>query len=397
VRRIDRLLVAAVIAVSTAFSVVYSRVTPLGQAPDETSHLDNIVRLALHLQLPPVTVPEHKQPPLFYLLGAGVYRATEDARVVRLVSVVAGVATLLVIYAAATRLFPSRRLVPVGAVALFALLPEMQYISGSVNDDALAWLFGATVLLCIIVALQRPALDERFLATCGVMSGLALLSKETVWVLIALLALVLLLRLGRRLSLLAVAAYLLPLAAVSGWWFARNLRAFHALTPPLFNILGRPQYLHSLSQARLFLAASFDSTLGSYGNGQQLRVLEVLGAHAVPSTLVGAVIAVCAGVVAVACVHAVPGWDGRRRRVAATLAVAAAAVVAQYVLNSVTVDLQPQARYLMVAAVVFASATAWAAARLFSRRLLATAVPLLVLLLLLLDVSGVMTASKLPA
>lgn len=394
-KRPERWLLGTVVAVSTGFSLAYSRLTPLGQAPDEAAHLANVIRLAHHLQLPPLNVPEHKQPPLFYLLGAGVYRVSGDPRAVRLVATVLGIATLLVIHALARRLFPGRRLVPVGATALFALLPEMQYLSGAASDESVAWLSGALVLLCTVVALLRPRLDTRFIALSGVVSGVAILSKETVWVLVAILAVVIVVRQRRCIRVLDAAAYLVPLAVLSGWWFARNLVAFHTLTPSLFNILGPPQYLHSVSQARGFLAATFDSTLGNYGNGQKLETLEVFGRRPVPSLLIGAAIAAATAVFVAALLRFAGTWDSARR-VASVLAVAVAAVIAQYVANSVTVDLQPQARYLMVTAAVFASAFAWSVARLFPKPAIAAGAGVAVAVALLLDVSGLITASRLP-
>ena len=50
----------------------------------------------------------------------------------------------------------------VGAAALVALLPEAQYLAGAVNDDNLAWLAGALLVLAglwygypLVVALNR--------------------------------------------------------------------------------------------------------------------------------------------------------------------------------------------------------------------------------------------------
>jgi len=158
-----------------------------------------VSNLALHLQLPLAHTAEKQQPPLFYLLGAAVLRVTGDPRAVRYVSVACGIATVLVVYAAARRLFPTRALLAVGAAALFAFLPEVQYLSGAVTDDGLAWLMGALLVLMLIHVLQQRTVTRGTLLTAGVVAGAALLTKETVWVLAAQLVVVIMVEARRRL------------------------------------------------------------------------------------------------------------------------------------------------------------------------------------------------------
>ncbi|HKR99722.1 MAG TPA: glycosyltransferase family 39 protein [Candidatus Dormibacteraeota bacterium] len=395
-RRADLLLLSAALTLFVAFAVAYSRLTPLGQTPDESAHLNNVVQLALHLQLPGLSVREHKQPPLFYLLGAGVYKVTQDPLLVRLASLACGLGAAITIFVVARRLLPGRRMVPAAAAALFALLPEAQYLSAAVNNESSAWLAGALVLLMIVEAIRRDTVGLRFLALCGVVSGVALLAKETVWVLVLVLVVVLLVRHARRSRLLGAVAYVVPTVAVAGWWFVRNLLAFHALTPPLLQVSSRPQYLRSFSQLRGFLAATFDSTIGSYGDGMHLKPITLLGARPMPSLMAAALIGAAALVFLVALLRYARAWDRPRRVMAAVLALCVALVLAQYVFNSVTVDLQPQARYLIVAAALFTTAFAWAAARLFTLRILTWLSGVLVMLAIVLDVSGLITASRLP-
>jgi hypothetical protein len=85
-----------------------------------------------------------------------------------------------------------------------------------------------------------------------------------------------------------------------------------------------------------------------------------------------------------------------RRRVAIVLLVVILVALAQSVLNSATFDLQPQARYLLVAVGAAAPITAWTIAWR-SRGPLSTArcagIAVLVVVALLLDVSGLITAA----
>src|ERR1051326_8210893 len=63
------------IAAFVVLAALHSHFTPLGDAPDESSHLAYVQLIARHLQLP-FNVPEDQQPPLYYLVAAVPYRIT---------------------------------------------------------------------------------------------------------------------------------------------------------------------------------------------------------------------------------------------------------------------------------------------------------------------------------
>jgi Dolichyl-phosphate-mannose-protein mannosyltransferase len=392
-RQLERGLLALLLLAFAGAAVAYTFITPLGQAPDELSHLGYVSGIAQHLQLPLAHTAEKQQPPLFYLLGAGVLKLTGDPRSVRYVSVVCGIATVLAVYAAGRRLFATRPLLAVGAAALVALLPEVQYLSGAVTDDSLAWLVGALLVWALIDVLQREVISPGVVFAGGVLAGAALLTKETVWVMAALLFVVVAVKLRGRLLGVDGLLLVVPILAIGGWWFVRNVATFHALTPPLGAITAHEHVLRSLSEARAFLSATAVSAIGSYGNGQHLVAISVLGARTLPSLLAGAVEVVAVLLVVVAMVDAWPRWDARRRTIVGVLAIAAAAVVLQFVVNAATLDVQPQSRYLLVMASAAALALAWAIARFF-RRQIVVVVPLLVAVAIVFDASGLITASR---
>jgi hypothetical protein len=62
--QLERVLLAAVIAVFAGFAIAYTRITPIGASPDEVSHLHYITGIADHFRLPPASEPERQQPPL---------------------------------------------------------------------------------------------------------------------------------------------------------------------------------------------------------------------------------------------------------------------------------------------------------------------------------------------
>ena len=395
--RVDRILLGTVIAVFAGFAVAYTRITPVGASPDELSHLHYINGIADHLRLPPAGEPERQQPPLYYLLGAIVAKFSgDDPRLIRLVSVVLGVLTILTVYAVARRLFPLRPALAVGAAALVALLPEAQYLAGAINDDNLAWLAGALLVLAGVVVVQSEVVTPRLALGAGLAVALAVLAKETVWILALLLLVLVVVRCGRQLRALHAAALLVPTIVLAGWWFVRNAVEFGSPLPPLHPITAQRQVFDSFAQVRGYLAATAVSLVGMYGNGAHLVAISILGVRPLPGTVAIAGVAVITIAACVAVARSWARWDPVRRRVAILLLGVLLVAVVQSVLNSATFDLQPQARYLLVAVAAAAPITAWTVAwrragPLSTTR--ATAIGVLVALALVLDVSGLITAA----
>jgi 4-amino-4-deoxy-L-arabinose transferase-like glycosyltransferase len=396
-RRISQVLLGVVIAVFTGFAIAYTRITPIGASPDEISHLHYITGIADHLRLPPAAEPERQQPPLYYMLGAVVAKLTgDDPHLIRLLSVVLGALTVLTVYAVARRLFPLRPALAVGAAALVALLPEAQYLAGAINDDNLAWLSGALLVLAGVVVMQSDQLTLRLSLGVGLTVALAVLAKETVWALALVLLVVVGVHFARQLRVLHAAALLVPTIVLAGWWFVRNAVEFGSPLPPLHPITAQRQVFDSLAQLRGYLAATAVSLVGMYGNGAHFLAISILGARPLPGAVAGAVIAIITVAACVAVARSWARWDPTRRRVALSLLVVIIVAAVQSVLNSATFDLQPQARYLLVAVAAAAPIAAWTIAWRRTGPLSmvrGSAIAALVAVALLLDVSGLMTAA----
>jgi 4-amino-4-deoxy-L-arabinose transferase-like glycosyltransferase len=396
-RHLDRALLGALVAVFAGFAVAYTRITPLGASPDELSHLHYITGIADHARLPPAGEPERQQPPLYYLLGAVVAKVTgDDARLIRLLSVALGVLTILTVFLVARRLFPMRPYLAIGATALVALLPEAQYLAGAINDDNLAWLAGALLVLAGVVVMQSLVLTTRLALGAGLAVALAVLAKETVWALAVLLLVIVAVRFWRRLRVVQVAAVVLPTVVLDGWWFVRNAVAFGSPLPPLHPITTQRQVFDSLSQVRGYVAATALSLVGMYGNGAHFVAISIFGARPLPSTIAVAAIALLSVAACVAVARSWGRWGPSRRGVAILLLAVILVALVQSVLNSATFDLQPQARYLLVAVAAAAPITAWTIAwrrtgPLSTAR--ASAIAALIVVALLLDVSGLITAA----
>jgi 4-amino-4-deoxy-L-arabinose transferase-like glycosyltransferase len=395
------MVLGAVVALFVAFAIVYTRITPIGASPDELSHLGYIRGIADHFQLPPASQAERQQPPLYYLLGALLAKLTGgDPRLIRLLSVALGVLTILTVYLIGRRLFPDRPPLAVGAAAIVALLPEAQYLAGAINDDDLAWLAGALLVLAGVVVLQSDVLTNRLAFGTGLVLAFAVLAKETVWLIALLLLVLVVVRYWSRIRALQAAALLVPSVVLAGWWFVRNAVQFGSPLPPLHPITSQRQVFDSFAQVRGYLAATAVSLVGMYGNGAHFTAISVLGLRPLPSVVAVVAIGLLIVTAAVATLRSWPRWSAMQRRIAVLLLVVVVVALVQSVLNSATFDLQPQARYLLVAVGAGAPIAAWTLAwrRSGAVTALRTAgIALLVAIALVLDVSGLITAAHIAA
>ncbi len=260
-----------ILVIYLALGAGYALLTPVWQAPDEPAHFNNIVHIvetgrlpvlqpgdydqdyleALkaegfppHLSIASVRYEGH-QPPLYYLLMTPVLGLLQGAeqhvqvRVLRLINVGVGALVIFFIWLSALRLFPGRKRIAVLASGFAAFLPMHIAMSASINNDALAEMFIAAVMLRLLGALQEEETSTGQWAVTGLLMGLGLLTKFQAYILIPLAGVVWLWRLGRswrdhRLTAkmwfdgaaLTLPALLLPLP----WWL-RNLRVYGPTDP----------------------------------------------------------------------------------------------------------------------------------------------------------------------
>ena len=226
------ILLAAFILLAGA----YAYVTPTLEAPDEIYHYDYI-RSLVNTGRPPVLEEGEGRgfghhAPLYYAYGAlvsfwvgeddleewpqrhnpyfgyrfgdvgrdnkNLYLHPDDdtlgrsdtwlgIRIVRWASVVMGAITVWVVYRVGREVFPDRPEMALGAAGLAAFIPEFLFISGAVNDDNGAALFGALALWAMMRILRVGARSScpgarslRPYVGLGLALGLGWLSKLTV-------------------------------------------------------------------------------------------------------------------------------------------------------------------------------------------------------------------------
>ncbi len=178
------LLLALILLVYLVLATLYAVNLPAWQAPDEPAHFNYIHELAATGQFPVLRMGDYDQaylerltgagfppelsiaplryeahqPPLYYLLGAAVFRLTGGGLLpLRLLSVALGALFIVLIYAIVRLIFPGRSELALGAAAFTAFLPMHVAQAASVNNDALAEVLLAAILLLVDPLRQASA------------------------------------------------------------------------------------------------------------------------------------------------------------------------------------------------------------------------------------------------
>ncbi len=253
---IELVALAVFIAASVGFAII---TLPFG-TPDEPGHAVYAEALS-HGRLPTPEFsgrpappeaaypsPQAHHPPLYYAITGGVWALSGRqpgllAQIARGVSVLAGIAALLLLRGAMHRAFPDRPLAVAAGLAIVVSSTGFTYVMGSFNSDPLAVLAVCAALYLAVRALgsERPT---RWMVALGACLGVGLLAKLTSVVIvvpIAIAAVYVARREGRgplRAAGLAFAA-LGVAAVISGPWFVRNQIV---LGTPTFNCATRPVF-----------------------------------------------------------------------------------------------------------------------------------------------------------
>jgi len=296
-RRRDKWGIGLLLGLYLLLGLTYSAVTPVFEAPDEPQHFFYARHVALTGRLPLPEEPglwhqEVSQPPLYYVLAAGIIRPfdTSDAEelaqpnphayvgiplasdnknayvhtpresfpwrgtalavhLVRVFSICLGAVTVLMTYLLGLQLGLGT-LISLGGASVAAFLPQFLFISGSVNNDNLVTALCAVGLWALLRHLNRGPSARRALAL-GLLSGLAALAKLSGAGLLALCEIALLWYAWRRRDrawLRDAATVLVVWLAVAGWWFVRNYALYGELTGTtlMIQIMGRRTHMPNL-------------------------------------------------------------------------------------------------------------------------------------------------------
>ena len=305
-----KLIILLIVAAYLLVGALYAVYTPAWQAPDEPAHYNYVRYLAEksrfpvlhhgdypHIYLeqivsarfpPDMSVEpiryEFWQPPLYYMLATPFYRLFGGALIpLRLFSVVLGAGVVVTAYAIALALRPGDTVLALGVAAFVAFVPMHLTMMASVNNDALAELLLAVVMLLLIrLAWKLPRNGQASfrlssLALVGLLLGLGLVTKATVYVAIplALVALVLLERRPKPLARQALALFG-PALVLAIPWYVRNVAVYG--WPDLLGTLNHdavvvgqlrtPDYVATVgwpAYSKNFFTTSFQSFWGQFG------------------------------------------------------------------------------------------------------------------------------------
>jgi 4-amino-4-deoxy-L-arabinose transferase-like glycosyltransferase len=219
----SHLLLSFILVSYFILGTLYALETPKWQAPDEPAHFNYIEYVATEKSLPVLQIgdypheyleqikaarfPPHMsiariryeshQPPLYYVLGAILYRLTSSlglsgqVLILRLFSVVLGTMTLWVIYCVVRDIFPAdvakvgeladAEFLALAAAAFAAVVPMHIAMTAAINNDTLAELLLLLILWQSIHAIQK-GLDTRRAIITATLLGLALWTKTTIYV-----------------------------------------------------------------------------------------------------------------------------------------------------------------------------------------------------------------------
>lgn len=205
---------------------------------DVEGHLQYVEWVASNHRIPLATDGwEMYHPPLYYVLSALLYAAVKGAAgvetaqwAIRAIPLSCGLLQVEVARRTLRHVFPGRDDLQALGTLVAGALPMSLYMSQTVSNEPMAALATGAVLLgaCALVGLGGKPPARWRVPVLGAALGLALLTKFTAVLLVPIVALAVFhgLRSGGRTPLgaaLGAAAAIGIAAAVSGWYYARNL------------------------------------------------------------------------------------------------------------------------------------------------------------------------------
>ena len=209
-----KMWLALIVAVYLLLAALYASQVPAWQAPDEPAHYNYIHELATTGQFPVLRMGDYDQayldhlkaagfppdlsiagvryeahqPPLYYLLAGPMFSVSGGAlTALRLFSAALGALLVVLVYAIAATIFPGRLHLALGAAALVAFLPMHLAMSASINNDALAEVLLAAILLLSLRYVKTVVVDVHApravsVVLIGLLLGLALITKVSAYV-----------------------------------------------------------------------------------------------------------------------------------------------------------------------------------------------------------------------
>jgi hypothetical protein len=208
----SRIILLLILFFQLVFGVLYAVRTPHWQAPDEPAHFNYVRVLAetgsfpvlqqgdydqVYLEKiksekfpPELSVDsiryEAHQPPLYYVIAAPVYLVARALNLdivltLRLLNVCLVLVLSLIAFRIFRYVFPANPLLRLVGVGILATLPMHIAMSAAINNDTLAEVVVAAILWISLLRLQGKMDRRRFFLIGGLVYGIALLTKTTIY------------------------------------------------------------------------------------------------------------------------------------------------------------------------------------------------------------------------
>lgn len=227
-------------------TLLWATITEIGHPPDELSHFDYVLQLAVNHTLPVygkttyIFNPDHLQahalqPPLYYMACAPVQMLLRQQPIeiqmlgVRMVSILMATGTVALAYISGRLLVPSRPAFALAMGVLVGFNPQFTHISSAINSDNLINLIVAAIFCMLVYRGRHPQpVSRRWLIGLGVLLGVGMIAKQTIVTGLFVSGIVLLWlawqHRGQRLLTLVRFTLLVggPALLVSGWSLVRN-------------------------------------------------------------------------------------------------------------------------------------------------------------------------------
>ena len=237
----------------------YTVQTPRWQVPDEPAHYNYIRQLAENQRFPVIEMGdwdseyqqqlldsgfdpqvtgeihrieyEDHQPPLYYIVGAIFYRLSDgDLTTLRLYSLLLGLGAVLAAFFVVNQLFPA----PIALItaAVVAFIPQNLSMLSGVNNDAMAELVAGWTFYTIVWYLRQDGEARlRDVIFPGVMVGIAMLTKNTIYFVAGIAVLAILLKARRmgwnwQTGAKQLIVFLIPALLMGSLWWVRNLDVY---------------------------------------------------------------------------------------------------------------------------------------------------------------------------
>lgn len=189
---------------------------------------------------PDVLLPPIAAPPIYYVVAAGALHLTGLSRAesglyaMRLLSVMMGLLDIALIWAMARSVFPGEPWISVAALAFAGFLPMRACMTAGANSDAMAALAAAAAVCAMARWIAKPLTPVRG-AGLGLLLALALLTKRTTLYLLPVALLFLIL--NRRAQVSAAANHRLR------WWVSAGVGVVMLCALLAAWMLARPELL----------------------------------------------------------------------------------------------------------------------------------------------------------